>query len=208
MSQNLAFAPLLTERDEAESAEGGIDPLGLYIIADALGVKLIPGIRERQTHPRFLTALAVSLDLCSEFEEEVVATDGASEPWLVLEWHVVEGIVRSSESGETVGLPGSLKTARAIADRVPLSGPRYLKTPSTGLSVGIAVMIQTVTATHDRVMAGLTQDLPARAVPGGTAASHDARASSFTGDKAATRRRWQSRHMYRPDAHIAIILLR
>lgn len=130
MSSSSTFAPLLTERDEAESAEGGIDPLGLYIIADALGVRLIPGIRERQTHPRFLTALAVSLDLCSEFEDEVVAIDGVSEPWLVFEWHVVEGIVRTSESGETVGLPGSLKTARAIADRVPLSSPRYLKTPS------------------------------------------------------------------------------
>lgn len=119
--------PFLTERDEAESAEGGIDPLGLYLIADVLGVKLVPGIRERQMHPRFLTALAVSLDLCCVFDEDTVAADGVSEPWLVFEWHLVEGLVRSSAAGQTIGLPGSQKAARAIQDGVPLSGKRYLK---------------------------------------------------------------------------------
>jgi len=125
-----ALAPLLTERDEAESAEGGIDPLGLYTIADALGIRLIPGVRERQSHPRFLTAMAASLAVCSAFDDDVLAADDVSEPWLVFEWYVVEGLVRTSEKSEFRGLPGSLKAAKAIADRVPLSAKRYLKTPS------------------------------------------------------------------------------
>jgi len=124
------LAPLLTERDAADSAEGGIDPLGLYPIADALGVRLVPGVRERQRHPRFLTAIAVSLALCDAFEEDTVASDGATPPWLVFEWYVVEGLMRNAADGETIGLPGSLKAAKAIADRVPLSAKRYLKAPA------------------------------------------------------------------------------
>jgi hypothetical protein len=125
-------APLLTERDDAESSEGGIDPLGLYTIADALGVRLVPGVRERQSHPRFLTAMSVSLAVCGDpsFEDEAVAVDGVSEPWLVFEWYLVEGIARGAERGETLGLPGSQKAASAIADGVPLSATRYLKSPA------------------------------------------------------------------------------
>jgi len=96
MVMSYAIAPLLSERDEAESAEGGIDPLGLYTIADALGVRLVPGVRERQTHPRFLTAFAVSLAVCEAFDDETLASDRSSEPWLVFEWYLVEGLVRSS----------------------------------------------------------------------------------------------------------------
>ena len=68
-----AFAPLLTQKDEQKSSAGGIDPLGTEPLADALAVKLAPGVRERQRHPRFLTAMAVSLSLCDEFGDEVVA---------------------------------------------------------------------------------------------------------------------------------------
>jgi hypothetical protein len=39
--------------------------------------------------------MAVSLSLCSEFADEVLASDGVSEPWLVWEWYVVEGMVRT-----------------------------------------------------------------------------------------------------------------
>lgn len=124
------LAPLLTEKDEAESAEGGIDPLGLYTIADTLGVRLVPGVRERQVHPRFLTAIAASLAVCGDLGDEAIAVDGISEPWQVFEWYVVEGLARTAESSETVGLPGGQKAASAIADGVPMSAKRYLKTPS------------------------------------------------------------------------------
>jgi hypothetical protein len=130
MPQAAVFAPLLSERDDADLPEGGIDPLGLYLIADSLGIKLIPGIRERQAHPRFMTAMAVSLEICREFDDEIVAADQVTEPWLVFEWYVVEGLVRTAGADETIGLPGSLKAKSALADRVPLSPKRYLKTPS------------------------------------------------------------------------------
>ena len=130
--QSSALAPLLTEKDEIESGEGGIDPLGTEPFADRLAIKLVPGVRERQRHPRFLTAMAVSLTLCEEFGEEVLACDGVSEPWLVWEWYLVEGMVRTLGSNPNAikGLPGRDKAAAAISDGVPLSAKRYLKTPA------------------------------------------------------------------------------
>jgi hypothetical protein len=129
MMENFALAPVLTEKDPMETAEGGIDPLGTEPLADALAVRLAPGIRERQRHPRFLTALAVSLEVCSSFDEETLAADGVSAPWQVFEWYMVEALVRTAESAERIGIPGSLKAARAVADGMPLSAKRYLKTP-------------------------------------------------------------------------------
>jgi hypothetical protein len=108
----------------------GLDPLGLYPIADALAEKLIPGVRERQSRIRFLTAAAVSLHVCSSFEQDAIATDGITEPWLAFEWYVVEGFVRRCNVEQTIGVPGRLKVAQAIDDGVPLSSRRYLKTPS------------------------------------------------------------------------------
>jgi len=123
--------PLLSAKDPTASAEGTIDPLGLYLIADAMGVKLIPGIRERMSHPRFLTLSAVSLALCGAFDDETLASDGVSEPWQVFEWHVVEGLVRCiSDSTCQAGLPGREKVGAAIKDVVPVSARRYLKTPT------------------------------------------------------------------------------
>src|SRR5271166_2093668 len=98
--QHYLLAPLLTEKDEAESSEGGIDPLGAEPLADALAVKLVPGVRERQRHPRFLTAMALSLEICRDFDEEMVATDGVSAPSIVFEWYLVEGLVRSTDASE------------------------------------------------------------------------------------------------------------
>lgn len=121
--------PFLTEMDTAEKSEGGLDPLGLEAIADALGTRLVPGVRERQTHPRYLTTIAVGLAVCEAFDSGRVATDGVSDPRRVFEWYVVQGLVLRFP-GRPVGVPGSLKAAKAIDDRVPLSAARYLKTPS------------------------------------------------------------------------------
>jgi hypothetical protein len=144
--------PLLSEYDPALSAEGSLDPLGLYSIADALAVRLVPGVRQRQRHPRFLTTMSASFAICEDFGEEVVASDRISEPWQVFEWYVVEGLVRTLGSGQDLaarddevlvdpypaltnndrlhGLPGRNKAAKAIHEEVPLSAKRYLKTPS------------------------------------------------------------------------------
>jgi len=75
--------------------------------------------------------MAVSLSLCSEIDEDLVASDGVSEPQQIFEWHVVEGLVRSTSEKKLLrGLPGQDKAATAIKDRVPISAKRYLKTPS------------------------------------------------------------------------------
>jgi hypothetical protein len=123
--------PLLSTEDKAESSEGGIDPLGLYAVAEALAVRLVPGVRERQAHPRYLTAMAVGLEVCRAFPEECVAGDGVSGPWLVFEWLLVEGFARTADgTRDPFNLPGRLKAADAMRDGMPLSARRYLKTPS------------------------------------------------------------------------------
>jgi hypothetical protein len=121
--------PLLSAKDPAVSSEGTLDPLGLYQIADALALQLIPGIRERMRHPRFLTLTAVSLAVCNEFDYDALAKDGVSEPWQVFEWYVVEGLVRCAKDKEFLrGLPGTDKVTRSIHDNIPLSTRSYLKT--------------------------------------------------------------------------------
>jgi hypothetical protein len=81
--------PLLTEYDPETTAEGSLDPLGTYTIADKLAVRLIPGFRERMKRPRFLTAMAVGSVVCSDFDSDLMAKDEISAPWQVYEWYVV-----------------------------------------------------------------------------------------------------------------------
>lgn len=125
------FLPLLSELDETDSSEGALDPLGLYAIADSLGVRLAPGVRERQQHPRYLTAIAVGAEVCSQFLEDSVAADGVSAPWQVFEWYMVEGLVRRMDTeGDISRLPGKDKVRRCIQDKTGVSARTYLKTPS------------------------------------------------------------------------------
>lgn len=93
---------------------------------------LSPGVRERQEHPRFLTAMVVSMSLCEVYPSDTTARDGVTPLWLVFEWYVVEGLVRMlGKNSEAIkGLPGRNKAATALKDDVPLSARRYLKTPS------------------------------------------------------------------------------
>lgn len=128
--QNI-LPPLLSELDETDSSEGALDPLGLYAIADSLGVLIARGVRERQHHPRYLTAIAVGAEVCSQFPEDAVAADGVSEPWQVFEWYAVEGLVRRMDAeGDISGLPGKDKVRRCIQEKVGVSARSYLKTPS------------------------------------------------------------------------------
>lgn len=122
--------PLLSDEDKVETSEGGLDPLGLVQVAEALAVRLVRGVRERMSHPRYLTAMAVAMEVCQSFPEETMARDGISPPWLVFEWIAVEGFVRTAHGRDPFKLPGSEKAANAIRERVPLSAARYLKTPS------------------------------------------------------------------------------
>lgn len=122
--------PTLTEYDPITHSEGVLDPLGLYAISDSLATKLAPGVRERMSHPRFLTAMAAGAFITREFEKDQVAADGQSEPWMVYEWYIVEGLVRSKDKGSELQglLPGIQKARDAIRDGIPLCASRYLKT--------------------------------------------------------------------------------
>lgn len=87
-----SILPFLSQFDPPEQAEGSLDPLGLYSIADALGVRLAPGVRERQSKPRYLTLALVGMAACGE--ELLAAGERRRLPaWLVYEWLVVESLV-------------------------------------------------------------------------------------------------------------------
>ena len=123
--------PYLSESDPNVVSEGSLDPLGLYPISDRLATKMVPGFRERMQHPRFLTAIAVGTAVCSEFDEDIVASDGFTPPYQVYEWYIIQGLTRVyGVSDENRGLNGREKASRAIKDGVPLSAVRYLKVPN------------------------------------------------------------------------------
>ena len=74
-----------------------------------------------------------------------------SPPWQVFEWYVVEGLVRCIKDGKRLsGLPGRDKASRAIADGVPLSARRYLKTPNVFGFYGVyRLLAQTLDVVDD-----------------------------------------------------------
>lgn len=120
-----------SEYDPENSSEGSLDPLGLGQIADRLGVKLVPGIRERMSRPRFLTLIAAGAHLCKKFGEDRISKDGLTEPWLVYEWIIVQALVKKYQGMPEINrLPGSEKAGDARKKDIPLSAARYLKTPS------------------------------------------------------------------------------
>jgi hypothetical protein len=60
-----------------------------------------------------------------------MAADGQTEPYLIYEWHAVEGLVRArGEDPSLKHMPGIQKVKDCIRDRVALSSARYLKTAS------------------------------------------------------------------------------
>lgn len=130
MDSQIQGLPLLSLYDPEGAGGIGIDPMGLTPIGEQLSVELIPGVRERQSHPRYLTAIAVSHAVCQDFPDETVASDGFSEPWQVFEWYVVEGLVRSAGTTSDAKVPGSQKTKKTLSQGLPLCASRYLKTPS------------------------------------------------------------------------------
>jgi hypothetical protein len=122
--------PLLSEEDKAEKSEGGLDPLGLVQISESLAVRLVPGVRERMSHPRYLTAMAVAFEVCRDFPEDKVASDRITPPWLVFEWLMVEALVRTAQGQDGFSLPGSQKATTSLRRNAPMSAARYLKTPT------------------------------------------------------------------------------
>jgi hypothetical protein len=129
----MMYLPSLSAYHTLENSQGTLDPLGLYVISDRLAARLVPGLRERMKHPRYLTAMAVGAVICAEFEEDELAADGLSEPWQVYEWYIVSAFVKCFDRidlRQLKGLPGREKTTKAYREGIPLTAGRYLKTPS------------------------------------------------------------------------------
>ena len=125
-----SILPFLSQFDPPEQAEGSLDPLGLYSIADALGVRLAPGVRERQSKPRYLTLALVGMAACGE--ELLAAGERKRLPaWLVYEWLVVESLVRQLRGTPSLqGVPGRDKLLSTLDAGDVVCMRTYLKTPT------------------------------------------------------------------------------
>ena len=105
--------------------------MGLQAISDSLAGDLVPGITNRMSRPRFVTAIAAGA-LATESLLEEIAADGASTPSICFEWLLVEGFARSHEikNNQPRAIPG-IQKARSVVDRNQrLSLATYLKVPS------------------------------------------------------------------------------
>jgi hypothetical protein len=124
-------APFSSEFDPSEEAEGSTDPLGLLPGYERLADRLLPAVTVRMGHPRFVTAIAIGARLLDDWDDDAVAADGITPPWLVWEWFVVEAFVRTENSpSATPGVPGIQKVRRALRNQRPVCATAYLKTPN------------------------------------------------------------------------------
>ena len=124
--------PKISSYDPSTTSDGSLDPLGLYMISERLSSRLAPGVRERMSHPRYLTASALGAHICSPFYD-AYASDGVSPAYQVYEWHIVEGFTSKylrSDPDQIQGLPGIQKAEDAINSDLALRSSRYLKTAS------------------------------------------------------------------------------
>jgi hypothetical protein len=124
--------PFSSEFDPPEEAEGSVDPLGLQPGYERLADRLLPAVTVRMGRPRFVTAMAVGACVCSDWDDDTIAADKITPPWLVWEWFLVEGFVRAKESlAAKTSIPGIQKVQRALDKQRPVSASAYLKTPGT-----------------------------------------------------------------------------
>jgi len=125
-----ALLPFQTAFDPPQHAEGSLDPLGLYSTADTLGVRLAPGVRQRQSKPRYLTLALVGHTVCQGQLTELGASKGLP-AWLVFEWLVVQSLVqRLTGTSELQGVPGRDKVQDTLKRGLSVCASNYLKTPS------------------------------------------------------------------------------
>jgi hypothetical protein len=127
----MLFTPLLSVSDPVVGSEGSVDPLSLSPIYDRLADRILPSLTVRMRRIRFVTAMCVAARVCADdYDEDNVASDGVTPPWLVFEWFAVEALVRKKdELDDADGVPGGTKVRHAISQRRPICHLSYLKTP-------------------------------------------------------------------------------
>jgi hypothetical protein len=151
--------PFLTELDPEQAGEGSLDPLRLAPLSEALAEEIFPGVTNRMSRVRFLTAIAVSSAVSTGLED-VPPKDGLTTPYLAFEWHLVEAVARRTRYGlpdsATQRVPGIRKAQAVILRGAHLSASTYLKTPKVFGFVGIykRLAIEVGLVDSDLVLAG------------------------------------------------------
>ena len=120
----------MTLPDPPVAGEGALDPLGLATTGERLADWILPGMTARMSRPRFLTAIAVSAEVCKGLQE-VIAADDKTPTYLVFEWLVVEAFAHSKVDREEVArTPGIGKARACVNASIPMSAGGYLKAPT------------------------------------------------------------------------------
>ena len=143
--------PQFSEFDPPVAGEGSLDPMGLGAISEKLSDKLVPDFRARMTRFRLMTAMAVGIIVCDDFES-TRAADGVTTPQIAFEWIVLEAFARSSKSALR-GVPGMQKARAVVGRRDRLSANSYLKGPSV---FGFHGVYKPLAKTLDIVTSSLT----------------------------------------------------
>jgi hypothetical protein len=125
------YTTFSTELDALTNGGGSLDPMGLYPTADRLASALVPGVRERMSNLRYLTATALGAELCREISVEV-GWAKVVPPYMAFEWHLVQGWIHQFKGQPEAigGMPGIQKAQESHAKGWPLNNARYLKAAS------------------------------------------------------------------------------
>ncbi len=119
--------PVISLADPLQESEGSVDPLSLQRTYERLADRVLPAVTVRMGRIRFVTAMCLGALVCQEYDDDAVASDGVTPPWLVFEWFVIEAFAREQVKGERV--PGMLKVQSCLNSQRPVSAAAYLKTP-------------------------------------------------------------------------------
>lgn len=125
------YSSFTTQLDALANGGGSLDPMGLYAIADRMATTLVPGVRERMSNLRYMTASAYGAEVCRGMSDEPML-QARLEPYMALEFHLVSGWIyqfREHEE-EIAGLPGIQKSQECFQGNRRLTPGRYLKTAS------------------------------------------------------------------------------
>ena len=112
------YSSFTTQLDALANGGGSLDPMGLYAIADRMATTLVPGVRERMSNLRYLTASAYGAEVCRGMSDEPML-QARLEPYMALEFHLVSGWIyqfRDHEE-EIAGLPGIQKSQECFQRR-------------------------------------------------------------------------------------------